>query len=207
MTYRESWISLSFKLFVAFALAHVYTTALAQNDSLSTEPVSVTIEDGQLSGKAVKARNVESEKLHSPKKATLLSTFIPGAGQIYNKKYWKLPIIYGGFAVAGYYLHDNLQNINEIRDDIIAATDDDPNTINDSGRSVSDLEDILSTYKTWRDWSYIAIGAIYILNIIDASVDAHLFYFDVSDDISMNITPFFDPLVSRSTGITLSLKL
>ena len=101
----------------------------------------------------------------------------------------------------------NLQKIDEYREAIKADQDNDPSTINNTGFNTTQLETFLDQYKTWRDWSYIAIGAIYFLNIIDANVDAHLFYFDVSDDISMNITPFFNPMLSRSTGITLSLKL
>lgn len=148
-----------------------------------------------------------SEQLHSPRKATWMSVALPGLGQGYNKKYWKIPIIYAGFAVAGYYLNDNLKQIETYKDAFRAETDGDSGTINDTGYNSTELESLIDQYKNWRDLSYIALGAIYILNIIDASVDAHLFYFEVSDDISMNIQPYVNPIGNSSAGIVLSLKL
>lgn len=183
------------------------TKLYSQTDSTAV----IQTERGQVSGKVEKAVDQSDEyelgKLHSPKKAWILSAVLPGAGQIYNKKYWKAPIVWGGLAVAGYYLNDNLKQLNLYRDAYVAETDGDSGTINDTGYSQSQLLDLIDTYKTWRDWSYIALGAIYILNIVDANVDAHLFYFDVSEDISMNITPYFNPLANRSAGVSLMLKL
>ena len=180
-------------------LPHVAT---AQTDT--TKNV-IEIDRGHVEGEVVQPRVESPEvKYHSPRKATLMSVALPGLGQVYNKKWWKVPIIYGGFAVAGYFLKDNLDNIDYYAAAYRAATDFSP----------TQLSDIVNQYKQWRDLSYIAIGAIYILNIVDANVDAHLFHFDVSEDISMHVQPYVSPgrwgpvgMGGGSAGLTLSLKL
>ncbi|MCH2216220.1 MAG: DUF5683 domain-containing protein [Flavobacteriales bacterium] len=193
----------------AFAVVWSFSIAQVAHSQSDSTDVDINLERGELEGEAEAAeRNSEALiKLHSPKKATIMSAVLPGLGQIYNKKYWKVPIIYGGFAVAGWYLQDNIKQIDLFKNAFIAETDDDPNTINDTGFTSSQLDDLISQYKTWRDLSYIAIGAIYVLNIIDANVDAHLFYFDVGEDLSMNIQPFVTTTRQPITGVTLSLKL
>ncbi len=193
------------RLFIPlFLLLLLQGNGFAQTDS--TEAL-IEVPLGEIEGTIQESPDESIMKFHRPKKATIMSAALPGLGQIYNKKYWKVPIIYGGFAIAGYYLHDNLEKIDLYKTAFQAETDGDPNTINDTGFSSSQLADLVDRYKTWRDLSYIAIGAIYILNIIDANVDAHLFYFDVGDDLSMDIRPFINPMNNNATGVTLTLKL
>ena len=210
MISKELLKSLNCKVAILLiCISCISSSLFSQKDT--TQTTVIETERGQVSGKVKKAidkpEEYELEKLHSPKKATILSAVLPGAGQIYNKKYWKAPIVWGGLALSGYYLSDNLSQLNRYRDAYVAETDGDSGTINDTGFGQTQLLDLIDTYKTWRDWSYIAIGAVYILNIIDASVDAHLFYFDVSDDISMNLAPYFNPFANRSAGVSLMLKL
>ena len=145
-------------------------------------------------------------KPHSPKKATLLSVAVPGAGQVYNKKYWKVPIIYGGLGLSIYYLDRNLDLINLYRGDLIAIQDDDPNTVPQTEFPESSLNTLLDQYKNLRDWSYIAIGAIYALQIIDANVDAHLFNFDVDEDLSLIVLPYMDMTAGPVAGLHLSFN-
>jgi hypothetical protein len=204
MTYNalsKSWV---YNL-LPFLLLFFAFQAQAQKDTTITEDVKV--EKGQLEGDVEEVKVKGEEKLHSPKKAAILSAVLPGAGQIYNNKWWKVPIIYGGFAVAGYFLHDNLQRIELYKDSFVALTDGDPTTMNNTGFNSQQLTQLIDQYKQWRDLSYIAIGAIYILNIIDANVDAHLFYFEVNEDISMDVTPYFSPLGNRNMGLAFRLKL
>jgi len=179
-------------------------TSFAQTDTTNAE---IDVERGRIEGDVQQVTDESIEKIHSPRKATLMSVALPGLGQIYNKKYWKVPIIYGGFAAAGWYLNDNIKQINLYKDAFIAETDGDPSTANDTGFTTPQLEELISQYKTWRDLSYIAIAAIYVLNIIDANVDAHLFYFDVGEDLTMNIQPYVTPSLRPVAGLTLSLKL
>lgn len=212
MSYNALLISLSNRITLCCALLLLCLSAKAQDTTTTvvadTTKQVVEVDRGRVTGdvKAVKSSQDSLAQLHSPKKATILSAVLPGAGQIYNKKWWKVPILYGGFAVAGYFLKDNLDHINLYKDAYKAATDNDPNTIYNTGYTTNNLLDLIDRYKSWRDLSYISIVVIYALNIIDANVDAHLFYFDVSEDISLNIQPYISPFRGQSAGLSLSLK-
>lgn len=145
------------------------------------------------------------EKVHSPKKASIYSALLPGLGQAYNKKYWKIPFIYIGFGAIGYFIDWNNDNYQLTKRAYIHLTDDDPETtdyLKLKGVEYYDLEDPsdrtdLSTalskrqeyYRRNRDLLFIGMIGFYGLNIIDASVDAHLFNFDVSDDLTINWQP------------------
>ncbi|MCH2199997.1 MAG: DUF5683 domain-containing protein [Flavobacteriales bacterium] len=143
---------------------------------------------------------------HSVRKATLLSTFVPGAGQIYNKKYWKAPIVYAGLGTAIYFIDDNTKNYRKWRDNLIAEEDGDPNTVNTTGLSSSVLRENMDLRRRWLDLSYIALAGVYVLNIIDAHVDAHLFHFDVSEDLTLIIHPSVIPSYSVNAGIGLTMN-
>lgn len=187
----------------------------AQRDTTSTQMpgkqkrVEVPTNSGTISGEeAVEPdRSGFFTELRSPRKAALFSAVLPGLGQAYNRKYWKIPILYAGFGVAAWYLNDNLTNIRLYKDAFIAENDGNPTTINNTGFNTDQLQRLIDQYTEWRDLSYIAFGIIYILNIIDASVDAHLFYFDVNEDISMNLRPHWSPFMFMGPGLTLTLKL
>jgi len=213
MSYNASLISSSFKFFLATALVCLCFFAEAQTDTTLTQPRDtaqvVAVERGTVTGdvKSVEVPPEESVYFHSPKKATIMSAILPGLGQIYNKKYWKVPILYGGFATAGYFLNDNLKKIDTYKAAYIAETDGDSNTSNNTGFTATQLDKIIDQYKSWRDLSYIAFVVIYALNIIDANVDAHLFYFDVSEDISLNWAPYLSPNRNQGIGLSLTLKL
>jgi uncharacterized protein DUF5683 len=128
---------------------------------------------------------------HSPTKATLLSFVLPGAGQFYNKKYWKIPVIYAGLAGMGYLVHFNdvryqrYKKAYAVRLDTVSTTIDEYVDI----YSNDDLKTLKDFYRRNRDLSYIVAGIIYVMNILDADVDAHLFYFNVNDDLSLNVQP------------------
>jgi hypothetical protein len=128
---------------------------------------------------------------HSPTKATLLSTFLPGAGQYYNKKYWKIPIIYAGIAGLGYLVHFNNKYYQDYKTAYGYRIDADSTTIDQyvDIYSTEDLKTLKDFYRRNRDLSYIGLGLIYVLNILDADVDAHLFYFNVDDDLSLHVQP------------------
>jgi hypothetical protein len=192
------------QVFLSLLILFCANTSFAQSD---TTDVVLDVERGTVEGEVQNPATESIDQLHSPKRATIMSAVLPGLGQIYNKKYWKVPIIYGGFAVAGWYLNDNNKQISLYKDAFKAETDGDPGTDNGTGFTSTQLEELISQYKTWRDLSYIAIAAIYVLNIIDANVDAHLFYFDVGEDLTLNIQPFVTPSLRPVTGLTLSLKL
>ncbi len=131
-------------------------------------------------------------KKHSPKKATIMSVCLPGLGQVYNKKYWKVPFMYAGFAALGYMFYQSRTNYIDYRDAYIIRIDTTASKVVDKYAttiSTTDLFNLQQHYEHNRDLSLIGLGLLYMVNIIDASVDAHLFTFDVSDDLSLKIHP------------------
>ena len=141
-----------------------------------------------------------------PKKATLLAAVLPGSGQIYNKKYWKAPIVWGGMALCVYFISDNTKNYNTYSTAYIAELDGDPNTVNTTEFNGVQLDQLQETYRRRRDLSYVSLAAVYLLQMLDANVDAHLFYFDVHEDLSMHLTPCLNPTMSRSAGLSLNFN-
>jgi hypothetical protein len=148
---------------------------------------------------------VDTVKVHSPKKATIYSAILPGLGQAYNKKYWKIPIIYVGFGTIGYFIGWNNGYYNTYKQAYSDMTDDDPTTnsyLDIEAAQYYDLENPTDYnnfktglskqteyYRRNRDLLIISMVGFYGLNIIDASVDAHLFDFDISEDLTLNWQP------------------
>lgn len=153
----------------------------------------------------------ENTRKHSPRLAATLSAIIPGTGQIYNRKYWKTPIIYGALGGLGYFFITNQNEYTYHRKNLIAEADDDVNTINESGLSQDQLQQQKIYYRKFRDLAAVGLIAVYAFNIIDANVDAHLKTFDVSDDLSLKINLKPLPNCNTSAGLAftpgLSLKL
>jgi hypothetical protein len=153
--------------------------------------------------------NVDSVKtkkpvvVHSPRRATIYSAVLPGLGQIYNRKYWKLPIVYGGFATLGYFINFNNNEYTKYRKAYSDIIDSDPNTksyeklaaypnyvkLNRLSQLPENLRIDKDGTRRNRDLVVIGTAAFYALNIIDASVDANFFNFDISDDLTINWVP------------------
>ena len=139
----------------------------------------------------------------NPKRATWLAVFIPGGGQIYNRKYWKLPIFYGGFLGCIYAWRWNNQMYHDYSQAYIDLCDNNPNTdsynkflhlgvtIDDTNadRYKSIFKSRKDKYRRWRDLSIFVLIGVYAVSIIDAYVDASLSKFDISDDLSLEIEP------------------
>lgn len=129
-------------------------------------------------------------KKHSPTVAGCLS-IIPGGGQIYNKKYWKLPIVYGALGISGYFVYDFAHQMVSFKKEFINRRDGNYSLLNPKYSIYTD-ENILALKNTYRRRMEIAIAVttiLYVINIVDAIVDAHLYYFDISDDLSLQVTP------------------
>jgi hypothetical protein len=137
-----------------------------------------------------------------PKKATWLALIIPGGGQIYNRKYWKLPIVYGGFVGCLYAYNWNGQMYKDYRQAYLDIMDSDPNT--DSykdffrpGYNFDANQEYLKNvfkkrkdrYRRWRDMSIFAFIGVYAVSVVDAYVDAQLSSFDITEDINLTIEP------------------
>lgn len=175
------------------------TAALAQIDSVKADTIKKNI--------------VVKKQLHprSPKKAALFSAIVPGAGQAYNKKYWKIPVFYAGLGALAYSLDFNQKKYVTYRNAYRDRIDSDPNTI-DNYIGVYSNDQLVALYKyyyRYRDLSAIGLAAVYIINIVDATVDAHLSTFDISDDLTLNIHPDIINTAHTRTytpGVSLSIK-
>ena len=134
---------------------------------------------------------------HSPTKATYWS-LIPGAGQIYNKKYWKFPIVYAGFGVIGYFAITNRTEYIKYRDAYICSATLGDQCENELALKYSkdDLKTIRDYYRRNTELSFIVGAGWYVLQMIDAVVDAHLYYWNVDDDISLRVEPVINPVIN-----------
>lgn len=151
--------------------------------------------------------------VHSPKKATIYAMVLPGLGQAYNKKYWKIPIVYAGFGTIGYFISNNTKYFRQYKEAYIYASGGKVGPApNEYGLkyTADQLSTMMDYYNRNVEVSYIALGLWYILTIVDADVDAHFFNYDVSEDLSLNlspdIVPSYYPGSFASSGISLKLK-
>jgi hypothetical protein len=140
------------------------------------------------------------------KKATTLSTILPGAGQIYNRSYWKVPFVLGGFATMGMVIDWNNRGYQRFSRAYKYVTDGDDSTVDEfGGRYSADfLNNLKKSYRRNRDMAIILTGALYLLNIIDAHVDSQLKTYDISDDLSYNFEPSMTTFYSmRSSKVNM----
>ena len=186
-------------LFATASLGHAQDTLIVQKDSLVVKPDTL-------------ATRAPYEPL-APSKAAFYSAVLPGLGQAYNKKYWKIPIVYAGIA-SGIYFHirndndyDRFRNAYKRR--LAGFTDDEfygdgttPVISNDR------LIDAQESAQKNKDISILVAIAFYLVNIIDANVDAHLKQYDVSEDLSLEPNFEVNPVDTRpSYGLALKFKL
>lgn len=165
-----------------------------------------------------------------PIRATMFAAALPGLGQIYNRKYWKVPFVYAGFGALGYAVAVNTKSyntfINAYQDftDIIPETDSyldlslsldpekydpvlHPTTYKATNEAwvKTTLRNGVDYYRKYRDLSYIGIVAWYLFTIIDANVDASLFDYDISDDLRATVAPVAVTRSGISPGVTFAL--
>jgi hypothetical protein len=152
---------------------------------------------------------IETDTLENrPNTASLYAAALPGLGQAYNKKYWKIPILYGSGLVLGYYINYNNQLYKQYRDGLIAMIDQDDRTVPfDSRLGQDDYERAVDYWRRNRDLLMIGVAVLYLVGIVDAHVDAHLEVFTVDDDISLNLEPSFDYTAMHTNLYGISLKL
>ena len=145
---------------------------------------------------------------HSPRKATIYSALLPGLGQVYNKKYWKVPVLYGAFALTGYFINYNNVRYHKYNKELIARDQKDTLSFNPSLVNLDDasVKSASTDFRRYRDLDIVIAALIYVLNIVDAHVDAHLFYFNVDDNLSLRVTPQLRQLQNQAVVPNLSLK-
>jgi hypothetical protein len=177
------------------------------------------------------AKPVKTKFKPEPLKATMLAVVFPGMGQIYNRKYWKIPLVYAGFGGLIYSAGVNAKNFNlymkayQDFTDVIPATDSyltlikaDPKTYDPvlypesyNPQSASYYKDamlqMVDYYKRYRDLSYIGIAGWYLLSVLDANVDASLFNYDITDNLDVAVLPMQISLPGGFIGAGLNLNL
>lgn len=223
---------------VPFGIAKAQEDTLRIDDAAVVVPTTIVVvpelTDTVITLNGQRTRAINSVHLkdlgHSPHAATMYAALVPGLGQIYNRKYWKLPIVYGGFVGCIYAISWNNQMYHDYAQAYIDLMDDDPRTqsynqflhlgVTITDANASQYQELFrkrkDRYRRWRDLSVFALVAVYALSVIDAYVDASLSEFDISKDLSLRITPTIlnddnlycnrNPLKSSAVGVGCSLK-
>ncbi len=201
-------LSSKFFYFVNVVLIFVFAenTIVAQIDSLNTDTSKVLIKEPLVVNDSIQKITPSDSIVYLgadtsflapqkrkiiPARATLYSLLLPGLGQAYNGKYWKIPIIYTIFGTMYYFAADNNQKYQDFKFAYKNfGTDLQPEWVKTSnGIDATYLKKRMEHYKRNRDFNIILGGIFYLLNVLDANVDAHLMDFDVSEDLSLRIEP------------------
>lgn len=175
---------------------------MAQDDLLVTSEDSLFMASGGI-------ETFRSKSHLDPDKAAVYAAIFPGLGQMYNKQYWKLPIVYGGAIVIGHFIKYNNDYYNAFRNAWLAETDDDENTVNPFPRfGSSALQTNAERFKRDRDFMIIIGVAYYLLTIVEAHVAAHMIEFDINDELA--ILPSYQPQTQysvRNVGLSVVINL
>ena len=215
------------------------TEDLAVMDSVAKADVRILLNDSlqafaDTTSVVVKKEKRKREKRDwstwkpNPQRALWLALVLPGAGQIYNRKFWKLPIIYGGFIGCIYALTWNNMMYKDYSQAYLDIMDNDPGTASYNkflhlGQKIETKEEIeryteifrtrKDKYRRWRDMSLFVMLGVYALSVVDAYVDAELSVFDISKDLSLKVEPAVIPnhgggslLESQSLGLSCTLN-
>ena len=165
-------------------------------------------------------KNVKKMANQQAHRAAIMSAILPGLGQAYNKKYWKIPIVYAAFAGMGYLLFTENMNYQKYHKELVIRFQH-GDSLGTGGYvkyggnqdfvnySTNDVNTEKLYYKKYRDLSIVGLGIVYVLNIIDASIDGHFKTFDVSDNLSLQVAPksFFCGTGPFSVGAGICLSL
>lgn len=197
-----------FLLISLFFLSNAYSQVVPAENT-------VTVKDSSATKKSTTDTTVK-KKIYNPKVAAIRSAILPGLGQIYNKKYWKLPIIYGGLGVTGYVFIDNIKTYKEYKFAYAARIKAEPPTVDSTDyRQLKDIYKVLSPgsirsardeFRRYVDYSALIFVLLWGLNVVDATVDAHLKNFDVSPDLSLQIRPGHSEM-AKTNGVSLVLHI
>ncbi|WP_089894190.1 DUF5683 domain-containing protein [Chitinophaga arvensicola] len=151
----------------------------------------------------------DSKLPHSPRKAALYSAVVPGLGQAYNKEYWKIPLAYAAIGTCTYFFIDNMKTYKMYRDAYRLRVDGNPDT-KDTNPKTAPFDDeaikgARDQFRQYVDYSVLFFVLAYGINIIDATVFAHLRNFDMSDDLSMRVSPTI--INNRTLGLSLNISI
>lgn len=189
---KTPWISLGLLLLVFLLTVPAFSQTQVEAEAEKSET------------KEEKEKPDYSTLPKNPKKATILSAILPGAGQVYNGKAWKVPLLYAGFMTDLYFIGFNNKRYQTFREALFAFDEGDSSQFPSLNRDA--LVRNVDYWRQNRDLTILLLGAIYALNLIDANVDAHLSGFDISDDLAMKIEPNVGTFAASGTSMGLTLK-
>lgn len=201
-------------LFITWAALLPLFVAAQEKDTLIVQDSAGIVRSGKDQAAETVSRDTSAKKKFSPRQAAIRSAILPGLGQIYNKKYWKVPIVYAAVGIPGYLFFDNkawydrtkyalrlIENPDPIPDTVLA-------TVHPSlrrfvmNRDERSLLHYRSEFRRDMDYSILITLLMWGLNVVDATVDAHLKGFDISDDLSLRVRPVVLP--GNAAGISLA---
>lgn len=194
------------KIIMLFVFSVILSTAMAQDSLTLTQDDSLQAEIRD----TVLLKSYATR--YDPRKALLYAAVVPGMGQIYNKKYWKLPLVYGGFIAIGYAINFYQEGYTKYKNELYYNLENGYTEDNDirpgDDYSTSNYRKIVDQYKRERDFMIILMGGMYLLQIIDAHVDAHLKEFDLNPKLQVSIRPTVEQnsLIGRQSGVSLIFK-
>lgn len=162
-----------------------------------------------------KVKDTVSKKSSPARRAALLSAVLPGAGQAYNRKYWKMPLVYGALAIPIYTFTDNLKWFQRTRFAFNVLYTKDTNNYKNvypqlkpfvEAGDLSGLKNYRAEFRKNVDYSVLAFLLLWGLNVVDAAVDGHMKDFNVSDDLSIQLNPGFSP-TANTAGLSIIMKI
>lgn len=193
-------------LFALFAFCAV-PSVQAQNDSVAIPGAPTVDQEPRIHVNEVSS----STRDHSPGRALLLSAVLPGAGQVYNRQAWKIPIIYAALGGMAYYTYYNYTYMKQFKDEYLYRVNHDgaAQLAGYTSYPTSNIYNLYESYNQTFQLSIIISAAIYGLNLLDAYVFGHLFDFQIDDDLTLQVAPLTTPLpqggLAAGAGITLRL--
>lgn len=191
------------RFLIAFILCFCFVSVKAQRqDSLIMETEQMIIDHT-----ADSARIRAHRARYNPRKALLYSAIFPGLGQVYNRKYWKVPLVYGGIVGIGIALDFYVDQYKNYKGQLFYILENNSQQ-SQQGFTEAQLRPAIDRARRERDFMLILMGGMYILQMIDAHVDAHLKEFDINPSLQVRLRPSVsnDALIGRQTGISLTIK-
>jgi len=186
------------------------TCCFAQEVQRDTIPTSGNLADTTFVGNRTVEEIESYAKNYDPRKAMLYAAIIPGMGQAYNKKYWKMPLVYGGFGALVYGANFYHGLYLGFKSDLFTLINDPTSGggLSPDGLTTDQLRNVVDRTRRERDFFIILTGFFYILQMVDAHVDAHLKEFDLNPKLQLTIEPTMEnnSMIGRSTGLALKIK-
>ncbi len=182
----NKWVLITF-----LTLLPILSRAQSFNNSCEFSIFSTEILSKLIAQKALKDSAPSTDKVHSPHRATVYSAILPGLGQAYNKKYWKIPLIYAGLGTTTFFIIKNRDSMLIYQNALKLLLDTDTTSFPLAylrNQPITQLRAQRNQYRTNRDYSIIGFAGIYLLNIVDAAIDAHFYNFNIDKPLALQKT-------------------